>query len=694
MSFRPLVLAPPGGKRTPPRSPQRAAPASPTKRQRFLQMTDDNTGEMSIEEHIYRSDDYRSSSTKPAYPLPMLLQPGGRELGQRIAPDSRLRDQLNQQLAQHSISAYSTIFYHQSKPDYVGGSKPVPVLHVCIDGAQQATLKDWSPARRAIRVLLDEHGLDGTEIELYDPKRCYIPTLYAISPDDEHISIYEACRRQIIEYVDRQLGSSWRSMSLYKVKHNPSMITAVYEVVVVVDPWTSKDWGTLYANMRSLLNPASGSQTEEIGVQFIPGYCHQSLPKQSSPNPQEVETGGRSFRTTLGQFPQMGSSIGVNGELGGGTLGGYMSLTRGDKVFRGFLTNSHVIAPAERAGTELTRRFEVHGVTLQDGVEDKIRSKVHWMAIKDIYATRKDIVDERTYHQRSLADAIAKKEENEEIGRKVIVETNTINNSRRELHLLDKVSPICDRMPEPMGSVLFATGRALSPSTHILDTAFVCIPSSDKYKYDACGTDNHLPSNNSSSLAGKLPNDYGSTQRYNNPPQVIGFGPLIKGNWYFKRGRTTDLTAGICHGTEAYISLGGDRRKYNNSWEKGRYEAVGYTEETIILSAGLEVSPGREDLKNFSEPGDSGSLIIDHHGQVVGQLFGVVHGCCEPPDQSTAGTVPDLSAKTANKGVYYASRTGLVTPIDRILEAVKKMTIPRDASGRQIGEGAVLKMLP
>ena len=77
----------------------------------------------------------------------------------------------------------------------------------------------------------------------------------------------------------------------------------------------------------------------------------------------------------------------------------------------------------------------------------------------------------------------------------------------------------------------------------------------------------------------------GKEDSYRNPPAITGIGPLRKGNSYFKIGRTTDITTRICHGTEAYVNLGGMRSKYDTLGRRGAYEDVGYTTEYVILSS-------------------------------------------------------------------------------------------------------------
>ncbi len=46
---------------------------------------------------------------------------------------------------------------------------------------------------------------------------------------------------------------------------------------------------------------------------------------------------------------------------------------------------------------------------------------------------------------------------------------------------------------------------------------------------------------------------------YIDPISITSLRPLVKGDRDFKIGRMTVITTGICHGSEAYINLGGTR---------------------------------------------------------------------------------------------------------------------------------------
>ena len=60
--------------------------------------------------------------------------------------------------------------------------------------------------------------------------------------------------------------------------------------------------------------------------------------------PPELEHGGKYLSVEpYPRDPGMGASVGLIGEHGGDTLGGFAHLTIGDQVYRGWLTNHHII---------------------------------------------------------------------------------------------------------------------------------------------------------------------------------------------------------------------------------------------------------------------------------------------------------------------------------------------------------------
>ena len=69
--------------------PLMTQPPSPGKRRRFLRESEDIDGEMSLEDYLYRSDPFRSSTFEHPWPLPLMMKEPEVELrfdGPRFRP--------------------------------------------------------------------------------------------------------------------------------------------------------------------------------------------------------------------------------------------------------------------------------------------------------------------------------------------------------------------------------------------------------------------------------------------------------------------------------------------------------------------------------------------------------------------------------------------------------------------------------
>ena len=114
---------------------------------------------------------------------------------------------------------------------------------------------------------------------------------------------------------------------------------------------------------------------------------------------------------------------------------------------------------------------------------------------------------------------------------------------------------------------------------------------------------NELPDREDRRFYKGLPKDFGRPDMvFGGVARIVDFGPLIKGDWYFKDGRSTDIITLICYGTEAYKYMADTRSKYDGNWVRGNYEECGYTAEYIIVSAGLDVETAGAVETESTEP--------------------------------------------------------------------------------------------
>ena len=193
---------------------------------------------------------------------------------------------------------------------------------------------------------------------------------------------------------------------------------------------------------------------------------------------------------------------------------------------------------------------------------------------------------------------------------------------------------------------------ALLQGGRTLDWAFV------ESEIFGTGDANMLPPR--ANFAKLEPKAYGDMKAFALPTKLQGLSGIEKGRWYFKCGRTTGLTAGICNGTEAYIVATEDRYLLDAGGTMNKIAGPGYLNELVIINAkGGKTSQLSQEP--FCQHGDSGSLIVDAAGDVAGLLWGEVTGCCGP--------VMNTSTRERAGGQY--ANAGLVTDIRDVVKALE-----------------------
>lgn len=148
---------------------------------------------------------------------------------------------------------------------------------------------------------------------------------------------------------------------------------------------------------------------------------------------------------------------------------------------------------------------------------------------------------------------------------------------------------------------------------------------------------------------------------------IGGFSKIEKGSWYFKIGRTTGITTGICQVIEVDVGRQVQVR-YDRSGKKVILDKCTTRELVIMSLTGM-----------FSEPGDSSSFVFNNLGDVAGLLYGELTGNIESGEVST-DTPSELMAEshftdnTVMQVVRAHIGSGLVSSMDEVLESVKKNT--------------------
>ena len=677
--YRPLsqtlpsnIAFPPSASRTPPPSPKRVPPSSPTKRRRFLKESEDNSGDLLIEQYIYRTDPYRSTSAAFPFPMPLILEPTDESMMQRLQAVSGLRELVASTISGHNIEPQSITANKQSKPGYpAGGDIAVPVIRVCIDVLDNASTDSWSAARRDTKALLAERGLDDWEVEFIDPKRFYQPSLFAVSPADPLVTIYEAKRDAILQIVEDALGGAWTSMSFFNVGR--TSLKTQHAIVIMVRPLTEHDWLVLRWRIENEVNDLDANADHKITVEFMPGFWEE-LPPTPLSRPGQRGKLGISSSQSFDSNPKMGTSIGIFGEEGAGTLGGFFALECYGKRHLGFLTNSHVVQPSDTAPELVQKEYHSYGCQYSYPDNHPSRSEVRYFAGSDVKATLADVETRLRGNAKFLAKVEKDIEERKALDKSI---ENLLVDRRRAIATtdeLEEIEAVLDSMPRTLGKVLCASGKAVTESKNrIIDWAFVEVPEQIQKQFSG-REGNRLPARNAQGMLNNGPRNYGFDREYFPSTRPERFSSVMKGEWYFKIGRTTGITTGVCNGTQTTFKLNDTPLRYVHD-KSGMVARIVTLSEKIINELVIVNSKNLYDMNHsqdtFCRAGDSGSVLIDATGNVAGLVFGSMTGLCSP-----------LQGEQGNQTYVEA---GLVTDIQDVLASIAARTTPHSRKGEPNG---------
>ncbi|KAL8691151.1 MAG: hypothetical protein Q9218_003563 [Villophora microphyllina] len=668
--FRPLSEAlanvpdlPPTQVGTPPPSPYRAPPGSPKRRRRDQERSDDIGGPMPIELFLYCSEPYRSSSARIPLPLPLTMKPMTDEFRGRVRNVPNLFQEVQNILTQHKVISTRIDLLMRSKPGYPGGDNPVPQIRVNVQATDDVDTRDCSKAKRTIFKVLEVNNLGDFEIEIIDPRRALVFSIFAIQPGTPQIQAFEKARSRLSQLLDEKLGRHWTSVCIFLV--GQFFAVADYSVVVTVPPFSSADWRILRFQVIQLMDEAFSA----LGKPHLKGSTNAYF---LTGGPQEVYHWGRagtcqgiSFAQDLDQMPGMGSSIGLPGQRGGGTLGGFFGLQIGNVVHRGVLSNHHVVCPGDdnRAGQQ---EADWYGVRLGRQATHPSRSTIQFPCGEDYTKSQENIRDELFLVNQSLNTLQAA----------IQKAGGAIPSQQRELRDLQARRTRwttrrqqLQQFPRLLGQVLLSSGRAMTEDLipSYIDWAFVELDPATSHVLWNHPDRNRLPDN--WTMRNHEPNRYirnAPAWDINHRPRFSNFGELKLGGWYFKLGRTTGLTAGICHGTKVLINdwpVNATRAKLFEDGTRGRREAVADDKslEAVIINAKQIATGDRQEI--FCVDGDSGALVFDQFGNCCGLMFGLWSSDESPKDRDREG---------------YICHAGVVQPIDQVCKWIEQQSQLRD----------------
>jgi hypothetical protein len=272
----------------------------------------------------------------------------------------------------------------------------------------------------------------------------------------------------------------------------------------------------------------------------------------------------------------------------------------------------------------------------------------------DLEATKKHLENEVPGHYDAIEDVKAILEKFQMKGEDPPPrQLHRLDTYERRLGQAKEGQALLNTLPMEIGKVIYSSGEAISSKKSIINWAIIETSSAQ-----ASQNRNKLPSSQRGDLIGKLASFYDTGELdYNvsdNAPQyACDFAEIEKGKWYFKIGRTTGLTTGVCHGTEVEVQRQGQIR-----WDEDGNKVIldkQSTSELVIMGKSGGTFEGTPET--FSEPGDSGSFVINSLSEVAGLLYGELTGYVGPADR---------------RKLYI--NAGLVTSMDEVLASIKVKT--------------------
>ncbi|CAG7964380.1 unnamed protein product [Penicillium nalgiovense] len=513
--------------------------------------------------------------------------------------------------------------WRMTKPGYPRGDIPVDIFSVLLD-TSTPNISPLGPIKDEILSLFRRHNVS-VHVEISNDKLCHQPTLFPIALNHPLVKAYDRVMQNLVAILKQTLGSNFNMLCPFNV--GPSETKAQPTIVVFVDPWTITNWFELRLQLMSRLLPHI--QADSFDIEFLPGAM--------SP----LNGGGILFTHNVEEHevPRMGSSIGIKGDKSAGTLGGFVTLTHGDVVRRGFLTNYQVVrpSPSQRpsASNDFLQSLDRFGSSPIRPLANRITMESPSVLDKDATAAH---ISERLEAMREHETELnAKVQERERLGATpnpgILEALSNTKDSIQEALLLRSV---VDRMPFSLGDVQFVSGYEVRDD-QVMDWALVQMSKAAEPNFfrpnfmpsvpKEYQPEKWSPSQNSAIWLGKEP--------------LSEFGSLQDGDWCCRKGRTSGFTAGVVNGPKAYCKWKGPKVRYTPSGQEVEMHDL-ETQEFVIVG---KTAGGNEE--RFCIGGGSGSFVLGESGEVKGLLCGGMEK--DKWNLGLASSMPDVMASIQQK---------------------------------------------
>ncbi|KAL8916425.1 MAG: hypothetical protein Q9208_008526 [Pyrenodesmia sp. 3 TL-2023] len=658
-------------------------PSQRSSHQRF----NDAPGPMTIELFLYRTEPYRTSSESSPLPFPYRTTQMVPAALARLQSIANCPNRVRKILVDLGLQVSSLTPVMRSKVRYAGGA-PRPMIKVHVRATDHISFQQQSETgKQQIQGLLTSNGVNGFSVEILDPDRVLVRSIFSLPPSNIIIEAFEGVSKTIVDNLCQRLANKWTSVCLFKVGR--TLEQSSYSVFVTVKPGTVSDWQRLQAQTQNIMDAelrrlGNSHLVGTVRADFVPGgWSDGTQPTGAEPSCAD----GKSFMEDLDGQPKLGCSIGLVGDLSGG-----------GPTHRGFLTSHHVITPPKKHA-DLFRNHNLTGTVYGWGKEHPLKTKVQFFAEPDVIATKQDIETEIEINQ----DTLQKREESIKQGELAGMEPEpgriaNRNNLVRTGNKLLELRAAATKLPQQLGHIIVSSGRAQTNESppRVVDWAFVSV---DEFPNMRLSDHNVLPTK--AEIGSDIPDKYVKNVRYLAPEGPFqNFGMLEPGRWYFKKGRTSGITGGLCHGTSVVINSSdaprGSMRPDGTLESPKPVETVNVA--IIVNTQLLEPGVGQ---KSFCNLGDSGSLIFDEDGSCCGLMSGNWSQDTAPLEQT--GWSTDYGGGCVESGLamdmrdvqkWIAQRMAVGGPAQLIIPSKLEGYSKRNANTQSSLTGPIRESLP
>ncbi|CAG7973237.1 unnamed protein product [Penicillium olsonii] len=557
-------------------------------RQRLLRNSPQTEGELTLPQYTYQANPFRSIS---------FSNPDNSALTTSLVfinedPARHLRPEIEKLLEQHEVPPESNFRTLKASLD---GSQFF-FVQVLVRG-ENSTLIRFEPLKDDIVRLLRRNNLPDMHVEILHAEHFSPPKIHAIKSGHIIVGIFEECKHEIASILTNSLGQKWQVVCPFRVGGKDSK-QAEPAIVVIVEGPVKANWFQIRA--RIINQMLAKEPNLRIDVEFTPGSLDTLVGKE----PVSCE-----HRFEVIADIKMGDSIGVRESNIVGTMGGFMELKLGDRTHRGFLTSYSAVVPSSCETREVIDRTGIYpdsNIAHRDITIESIARMDREYTLANIRAVMNAIESRKA----TLEAEIEKQSLSmQDLRKSSLIQLDSLGVSKSKF---ERARQSIENMPDIFGRVLLTSGLLLHDK-QVLDWAFVELtPEAEKLHFKP-NIMLKIPDVQIPDFGDRLP--YFPVAPFLSGCPITEFGELEKDRWYFKHGRTTDVTGGICNGSKALCNWKGSRYTVDG---KECQMASHYTEQFVILGVKY----------NFAEPGDSGSLLLRDDGAVAGLI------CAEVRDSS------------------------------------------------------------